>query len=120
MGDYSPGDLVADAALTIDASWAAYTLSEAQHGNDTTLTHRATTANRKPTPQPMIMSDHPSGVVRYAPLNCLGANSCRRDLDRDTGKTGRGWTDEGAAWRASSVGNNTPSSENCPAVVKFG
>src|SRR6476660_8792065 len=38
-------------------------MTVAHQRKDTTLMHRATTANRKPTPQPMIMSDHPSGVV---------------------------------------------------------
>ena len=33
------------------------------NGNATTLMHRATTANRQPTPQPTMMSDQPSGVV---------------------------------------------------------
>ena len=32
-------------------------------GNDTTLMHSATTANRKPTPQPTTISHHPCGVV---------------------------------------------------------
>ena len=45
------------------------------NGNDTTLTHRATTANRKPTPQPTMISDHPSGVIstRVAKSGMLAA-----------------------------------------------
>ncbi len=33
------------------------------NGNETTLTHSATKANRKPTPQPATISHQPSGVV---------------------------------------------------------
>jgi hypothetical protein len=55
------------------------------NGNDTTLTHRATTANRKPMPQPTMMSDHPSGVVntRVAKSGMLAAGGCNVDRVRD-------------------------------------
>jgi hypothetical protein len=57
----------------------------------------------------------PTEPARIAVLD-IGKTNLKLLVASDAG---RGWTDEGAAWRASSVGNNMPSSENCPAVVNL-
>ncbi|GAA0001019.1 hypothetical protein BRDID11002_10190 [Bradyrhizobium diazoefficiens] len=67
--------LAATACSDVRIASIAVACRSSINGNDTTLTHSAATANRKPTPQPTMMSDHPSGVVstRVAKSGMLAA-----------------------------------------------